>query len=122
MGEEMNLDLRKDFADIYEYVKTRVASFGSAANIGPGGPGLIRMIDIGFQCDQAGWVSLIFDTRPDAEPDGEGTRYIAGNTNIFPGEHWHFVSEELEHYPVAIVTVDGSHSQLAIDAYDQLSV
>ena len=41
-----------------------------------------RGITLGFQCDQDGWICLVFDTRPNAEPDGEWNSYIK-KPNVF---------------------------------------
>ena len=41
-------------------------------------------LTLGYQVSQAGWVALVFDTRPDAEPDGEWQSYIEENRLEFP--------------------------------------
>jgi hypothetical protein len=82
----MKLDLRKDFDDIYAHVVDRVRTFDLRKNAGPGKGKSVTMIDFGFQCDQDGWVCLVFDTRPDAEPDGEWNSYI--EETLFPRPHW----------------------------------
>jgi hypothetical protein len=39
-------------------------------------PELVRRIDFGFEFGQANWVALVFDTRENAEPDGEWSMNI----------------------------------------------
>ena len=102
----MKLDLRTDFQDIYSYLIQRVRTFDPSANAGPGdGASPISQIDFGYQCDQAGWVALVFDTRPDAEPDGEWNSYI--EANILERPHWQAAYEALETEPVEIIFLDG---------------
>lgn len=116
----MNIDLRSDFAAILEFVEQRVAAYDPAKYVGPGKPGPITQIDLGFQCDQAGWVCLVFDTRPDATSDGEWTGHIEENS--FPRPHWQIISEDFEMIPMTIVKMDGSKLKLRPDGdYDQLS-
>jgi hypothetical protein len=45
----MKLDLRKDFADIYSYVADRVRNFDSKTYDGLGGPGNVKMIELGYE-------------------------------------------------------------------------
>ncbi len=73
------LDLRTDFTEIYAHVVERVQAFDPEANDGPGEPGPVTALEFGFGFDQGGWVVLVFDTRPDAEPDGTWNDHIEGN-------------------------------------------
>lgn len=116
----MKIDLRYDFTEILEFVAQRISGFDAATNVGPGKPGPISQIDFGFQCDQAGWVCLVFDTRPDATSDGERTGYIEENN--FPRSHWKMFSEDYEYIPMSIVKMDGTTLNIRPDDdYDQLS-
>ncbi len=115
------LDLRKDFAEILAYVADRVRTFDPKSNDGPGkGKGkLVKFIEVGYQCDQSGWVALIFDTRPDAEPDGEWNAHIEGNTLDRPD--WLSAFEGLEGGPLVVVLPDGKERKLRKGSFDKLT-
>ena len=76
MEAPVKLDLRRDFAEIYDHLVDRVRSFNPARNDGPGKRGPVKMIQIGFEYAQSAWVVVVFDTRPDAAPDGEWNAHI----------------------------------------------
>lgn len=101
----MKLDLRRDFDDIYTYLVDRVRRFDPAKNDGPGDPGPVKMIEVGFEYSQAGWVAVVFDTRPNAGPDGEWNAHIAGNELERP--HWLEIGEANQEEPVALIGLDG---------------
>jgi hypothetical protein len=103
----MKVDLRKDFKEIYSYIQDRVKTFDPAKNKGPGKANSpITEITVGFQCDQAGWIALVFDTRPKAEPDGEWNKYI-NKQNVFKRPHWQKAFEALEEESVEFTLPDG---------------
>lgn len=105
------LDLRKDFNDIYEHVVQRVRAFDPATNAGPGdGSSPVYMIDFGFQCEQDGWVVLIFDTRPNAGPDGEWNSFI--DDNVLERKHWHEALLALEDGSVEVLLPDGKKRKI----------
>jgi hypothetical protein len=66
----MVIDIRDDLPDLLDYVRRRV---GEHLTSSPSRPSAepVRIIQFGFEFGQANWVALAFDTRPDAEPDGE---------------------------------------------------
>jgi hypothetical protein len=113
------LDLRKDFADIYAWVDRRVQTFNPDTNDGPGDAGPITRIDIGYGFEQSGWVALVFDTRPDAEPDGEWTMHIDGNDLERP--HWVSARETNEDHPLEVMLPDGSNRELPPGADGELA-
>jgi ankyrin repeat protein len=104
------LDLRKDFADIYSYLAERVRNFDPVTHDGPGGPGKVKMIVVGFEFAQGGWVAAVFDTRPDAEADGEWTSQI--EDNMLERPHWREASEANAEQPPTLLLPDGSESVL----------
>jgi hypothetical protein len=111
----MKLDLRKDFDDIYAYLVRRVRTFDPSNNAGPGdGQSPVGQIEFGFQCDQAGWVALVFDTRRGAKPDGEWNAFI--EENRFERPHWQEAFETLESKPVDVVLPDGTKRKLSGDS------
>jgi hypothetical protein len=114
----MKLDLRKEFEEIYSYLVRRVQTFDPSKNNGPGDEkSPVAQIQFGYQCDQAGWVALIFDTRPDAEPDGEWNSYI--EENIFERPHWQDAIESLETKAVDCVLLDGSKRKISSEVAEE---
>lgn len=106
------LDLRKDFNEIYEHVVERVRTFDASKNAGPGeGSSPVHMIDVGFQCEQDGWVVLIFDTRPDAQPDGEWNSFI--DKNLLERRHWQEALLALEDGSVEVLLPDGKKRKIS---------
>lgn len=71
----MVIDIREDVPELLEYVRRRVDEHIAKAAIRMKLPP-VRMVELGFEFGQANWVALVFDTRPDAGPDGEWTREI----------------------------------------------
>jgi hypothetical protein len=110
----MRLDLRRDFAEIYSYVVDRVRGFDPATNDGPGDPGPVKMIEVGFEYAQAGWVVIVFDTRPDAGPDGEWNSHIEGNELERP--HWQEAGEANMDGPINLVQLDGTETVLPVNS------
>jgi hypothetical protein len=106
----MKLDLRRDCTDFYAYLADRVRGYDPATNDGPGGPGVVRVVQVGFEYSQSGWVAVVFDTRPDAEPDGEWNSHIEGNT--FERPEWVAVGEANLDGPVTLVRPDGTETEL----------
>lgn len=108
----MQLDLRRDYAEIYAHLVARVSSFDPVRNIGPGKGQTVKMIEVGYEYDQMAWVAVVFDTRPDAEPDGEWTLY-AGNE--FDRPHWLEANNLLFEHPISLVLWDGTNVDLLAD-------
>jgi hypothetical protein len=112
------LDLRKDFADVYAFIADRVRSFDPAANDGPGEGGPVTRIDLGFGLYQSGWVCLVFDTRPDAEPDGEWNEYI--EETVLERPRWAKACNAVEEGPLTLILPDGTRRELPAGATEQL--
>jgi hypothetical protein len=106
----MRLDLRRDFKEIYSHLADRARNFHPSSNDGPGDPGPVKMIEIGFEYSQGGWVSVVFDTRPDAEPDGEWNSHIEGNA--FERPHWREAGEANTDEAITLVQLDGKEKEL----------
>ncbi len=112
----MSLDFREEFKTVYAYIETRIADFDPSFNSGPGDAGEpIRQIDLGYQFDQAGWIAIVFDTRPDAEPDGQWQLYI--EDNMLELNHWCEAFDTLieNEEPITITLRDGSNKTLSPD-------
>ena len=110
MEVSVKLDLRRDFADIYAHLVDRVRAFDPATNDGPGDPGPVKFIEIGFEYSQAGWVVVVFDTRPDAEPDGEWNSHI--EAKAFERPEWLAAGEANMDGPITLVQLDGTEAVL----------
>lgn len=108
----MRLDLRREFADVYAHLAGRVRAFDPAGGDVLGKPGPVKAVAVGFEYAQAGWLVVVFDTRPDAGPDGEWTSAIEGNDLERP--HWQEAGEA--DGPVTLVQLDGTKSVLPADA------
>ena len=114
----MDLDLRKFVAPVAAQIAQRVSEFDASNNDGPGESGEpIQQITLGFQFDQAAWVALVFDTRPDADPsyDGQWQAHIEENVLECDVEPWMEAYEALfndEAQPVAVTAVDGTTSTI----------
>lgn len=108
------LDLRDDFAEISTFVADRVRSWDATTNDGPGEGGSVARLDVGFGLAEPAWVCIVFDTRPDAGPDGEWNGHIQGNDLARPRweEAFDAVSEE---EPLALILPDGSRRELVGD-------
>lgn len=68
----MIIDIRNDIPGFLTYIKKRVAEH-VAASKKLKRPKLVSQIDFGFEFGQGNELWLVFDTRPDAEPDGQWT-------------------------------------------------
>ena len=110
----MRLDLRREFAEIYAHLVQRVRGFDPAGGNVLGDPGPIKMIEVGYEYAQAGWLVVVFDTRPDAEPDGEWTALIDGNELERP--HWLEAGEAGIEGPITLIQMDGTEMVLPAEA------
>jgi hypothetical protein len=110
MEAPVKLDLRRDFAEIYAHLVDRVRTFDSASNDGPGKPGPVKMIQVGYEYSQSAWVVVVFDTRPDAEPDGEWNSHIEGNELERPD--WLAAGEANMKAGITLVRPDGTEVKL----------
>jgi hypothetical protein len=105
MGKTATLDLRWYFDAIYDDLRERVRGFDPTAPGGPGEPGPVRRLDVGFDYYPSGWIVIVFDTRPDAEMDGEWNSYIEGNDLELPG--WGEAGEASLGGQVTLIGLDG---------------
>jgi hypothetical protein len=106
----VRLDLRRDLADIYAHLTDRIRSFNPATDDGPGDPGPVKMIAVGFEYAQAGWVVVVFDKRPDARPDGKWSSHIMGN--VLDRPHWLEAGEANMAGTITLVQLDGTEVEL----------
>ena len=81
----MIIDIRDDIPVFLEYVIKRVAEQGKRM-AKQRKPQPITRIDFGFEFGQQNWVVLVFDTRPDAEPDGTWSSLMG--KSLFKRKNW----------------------------------
>ena len=90
----MHIDLQRDSRRVFKNIKQRVKDYPVYVNAGPGeDEDSISLITLGFSFDQSGWFALVFDTRPDAQPDGHWQDHI--EETAVPMSHW---CDELERF------------------------
>ena len=85
----MKLDLTKDQRKIRRYIKQRVREYPVYVNNGPGADeDPIQLVTMGYYLEQTGYFTLVFDTRPDADSDGEWTLYIDDGVTMLDFPKW----------------------------------
>lgn len=118
---ELVLDLEKDAQTVLEYIKKRIEIFHDSENFGPGGDNdRIRQITLGYQFDQAGWFALVFDTRVDAEFDGEWTGHI--QENCIDQDHWYEIFDKLYEFKKPVTLKDINGNLIKIDEYNDKKI
>ena len=105
------LDLRRDFDEIFGYVMDCVRDFDVATIQEPDDTPCIRLIEAGFESSQSGWFVLVFDTRPEAQPDGQWTTHIDGLK--LERNHWVKAQAATVRGPIGLVNADGTETILA---------
>lgn len=110
----MKLDLQADQRKLRRYIEKRIRDYPVYVNLGPGeDDDPIGLITVGFYAEQGGYVNLVFDTRPDADSDGEWTVHLNNDTNTLPFPKWLSAYDALsDGKPVSIVRHDGSTATL----------
>lgn len=104
----MKIDLRKDRQRIQSYVDKRIRDYPTYVNCGPGhDEDPVQMVVLAFNGTQGCWATLIFDTRPDADYDGEYTQFLEDYIMLdFP--NWSIAYELFRKDKApTIVTADG---------------
>ncbi|NNJ27905.1 hypothetical protein [Alienimonas chondri] len=118
------IDLRAEAEAFRAFLKKRLAEFDPQNNYGPGGEGPITLTTVGADTGQGGWIAVVFDTRPGAEPDGEYTLFLDEGTMLYR-PHWtdccdHLFEQEeagVEDGGIAVTELDGTiTTQTEIDA------
>jgi len=105
------LDLRRDFDEIFVYVMDCVRDFDVATLQDLDDMPCIRLIEAGFESSQSGWFVLVFDTRPEAQPDGQWTNHIDGLK--LDRIHWVKAQAATVRGPIGLVNTDGTETILA---------
>lgn len=85
----MELDLQKDAGKIRRFIEKRIRNYPKYDNLGPGNDGdPISLISVGYSLEQTGYFALVFDTREDADNDGEWTLHIENGVNVLRLPKW----------------------------------
>ena len=105
----MTLDLRRDFSEVYDHLLERVRAFDPAGGNVLGDPGPVRLLTVGFEYSQDGWLVLAFDCRADADWDGEWDHVIEASRLDRP--HWQAAGEAGG--PHHLIQPDGSTTVVA---------
>jgi hypothetical protein len=111
------VNLKTDQRKILRYIEKRIKDYMKRENCGPGRPDdPITLMTMASQFEQAGWVALVFDTRPDAGPDGEWNAYIEEDAIEFDQwcEAWERLCEEGTE--ITVTCHDGSKRTISSDA------
>lgn len=108
----MRLDLRRDFSDVYAHIAERVRGFVPGGGDVLGDGTTVKTIEVGFEYDQIGWLVVVFDTRADAEPDGEWTSLIDGNE--LERHSWQTAGQLDLDEPTTVVDLDGTELELTM--------
>ncbi|MBA4030002.1 MAG: hypothetical protein C0478_03775 [Planctomyces sp.] len=109
----MQLDLRRTVSFLQKHIEERIRDYDLCINEGPGGDETpIKQITIGYQFDQAGWLSIVFDTRSTAANDGEWNTFI--ESNAIEVTDWHNAYSDLVENgsPINLTLPDGSERRL----------
>jgi len=113
------INLKKDAERVRKDIQRRVKEYPVYINPGPGEDNAdIRLITLGFSFDQAGWVTLVFDTRPDAELDGECQAYIEETKYPFKG--WFKAFDQVQEQKGVLSITGHSGSRHAFLSSDQM--
>ena len=105
----MKLDLAKDQRKIRRYIKQRIKEYPVYVNNGPGDDeDQIQLVTMGYYLEQTGYFALVFDTRPDADSDGEWTLYIDDGVTMLHFPKWCSMLEAwYEGTPIDLVLPNG---------------
>ena len=97
----VRIDLRRDATKVRAYITKRV---GEQKKRSPDAP--VKLITLGFDYAHSGFVALHFDTRPDADVDGEWGQYVCEIELKMP--QWGKAGEVLGEKPVHLILLDTS--------------
>jgi len=106
----MLIDIRKDLPDFHAYLTERIKAHSAEKPV--------SQIQFGFEFGQSNYVVLVFDTRPDAEPDGEWTNEIdtmIDNGTALMRPNWPIWHELPEGERVSFIDISGKEIDVLND-------
>ena len=104
----VRVDLVRNAKKVRDYIEKRVRQQKKQSPDVP-----IKIIELGFDYSHGGFVVLFFDTRPNAEQDGEWTVHIEGSELDIP--QWNDAAEALGDMPVHFILPDGTKRTIPVD-------
>jgi hypothetical protein len=104
------LDLRRDFNEVLEHIADRVRTFIAGKESQRKGD-VVHLIEAGFEVSQNGWFVIVFDTRPNAQPDGNWTTHIE-NLKL-DRIHWVKAQTASMRGQISIINADGEEATFA---------
>ncbi|MCC9600552.1 hypothetical protein LOC67_08265 [Stieleria sp. JC731] len=119
----MKLNLKKDRVTLRKYIEKRIRDYPVYENLGPGDDeAAIALLTVGYYAAQGGYVNLVFDTREQAEVDGEWTVHIDNETSTCPFPKWNAACEAIYEGNAVVVTKhDGTEVKFP-DADDEETI
>ncbi len=105
------IDLRQDARDFRRELEAHVKSIVASR------PASLSALEIGYSCDQSGWIFIHADERPQHHRDGEWTTKITKDRYIDFG-HWiEAIEASFEGEGFTVVKFDGT--QFVVPAFDE---
>jgi hypothetical protein len=116
----MKVDLRKDQEKLRRYILQRVNEYPLFVNDGPGKDDApIQLVTIGYYLDQTGYASVIFDTRADADTDGQWTLHLNEATTMVMFPQWRsLMAAWYRQRPAELVRLNGKSMQVTQKSID----
>lgn len=85
----MRVELAKDQKKVRRYIQQRIKEYPDYVNEGPGrDEAPIQLVTLGYYLEQTGYFALVFDTRPDADSDGEWTLHLHDDVTLLHFPKW----------------------------------
>ncbi|MEL6896054.1 MAG: hypothetical protein AAFP90_08125 [Planctomycetota bacterium] len=108
------IDLREDAIVFRRELETSVASIVAAA------PETLSAIEVGYSCDQSGWIFIHADERPQHQRDGQWTTAIDDDAYL-ELDHWiDTIESRFEGESFAVTKVDGT--RFVVPPFDEDAV
>ena len=105
------IDLREDAKAFRRELESNVQSIVAAK------PASLSALEIGYSCDQSGWIFIHADERPQHERDGQWTTKIDEDRSIDFG-HWiDAIESGLEGEAFTVIKIDGT--SFVVPAFDE---
>lgn len=115
----MTLNLQADSQAIRDYIEERIRNYSVGKNGGPGdGKNPIGLITAGYSFEQSGNVHVVFDTRPDADSDGQWTNHLGTKANTLGFPAWLNAFEHLCDEGSVTVTMPNGEERVLDESAD----
>lgn len=119
----MKVDLAKDQQKIRRYILQRIKDYPVYINIGPGeDEDPIQLITLGYYLEQTGYFALVFDTRTNADNDGQWTLHIEDPTMLHFPKWCSLLERWYEGETSELVLPDGTSCQINQESHTHESI